>query len=71
MQNDDKRKLGILEVLSSVVASFFGVQNDAKRERDFTRGRPRDFIIVGLLLTLVFILTVWGIVSLVMHLAVP
>ena len=71
MQDDEPRKLGILQILASVVASFFGVQSNARRERDFSQGRPRDFIVVGLLLTLVFILVVWGVVSLVMSLAMP
>ena len=71
MQDDEQRKLGFLQVLASVVASFFGVQSNEKRERDFSRGRPRDFIIVGLVLTLIFILVVWGVVSLVMSLALP
>jgi hypothetical protein len=63
-------KLSFLQVLGSVLASFAGVQSTEKRERDFRLGRPRDFILVGLLLTLVFILLVWGVVQLVMRLAV-
>lgn len=71
MDNNPKSKLGIVQIFSSVLSSFIGVQSDAKRERDFTQGRARDFIIVGVVLTAVFILAVWGVVSLVMHLAVP
>jgi hypothetical protein len=64
-----KEKLGFFQVLGSVLASFFGVQKNETRERDFRHGRARDFILVGLLLTLVFILAVWGVVQLVMRLA--
>jgi hypothetical protein len=64
------RRLGFFEVLGSVLASFFGVQNNETRERDFKHGRARDFILVGVLLTGIFILLVWGIVQLVMRLAV-
>ena len=67
--NGEERKLTWLQIFSSVIASFFGVQKNATRERDFTHGRARDFIIVGIVLTLAFILMVWGIVQLVMHLA--
>jgi len=67
----DDRKLGFFQVLGSVLASFVGVQKDATRERDFKRGRPRDFILVGVLLTALFVLTIWGIVQLVMRLALP
>jgi len=63
-----EKKLSIFQVLGSVVSSFFGVQKNATRERDFTHGRARDFIIVGVGLTLVFILAVWGVVQLVMSL---
>jgi hypothetical protein len=66
---DDGQRLGFLQVLGSVLASFFGVQKDARRERDFSRGRPRDFILVGLLLTAVFVLLVWGVVRVVLHFA--
>lgn len=66
---ENDRKLSFFQVLGSVMASFLGVQKNETRERDFKRGRPRDFIIVGVLLTLVFILAVWGIVQLVMRLA--
>ncbi len=68
---DEEERLSLWQVFSSVLASFGGVQSEERRRRDFTRGRPRDFIIVGLLLTVLFILAVWGLVRLVMALALP
>ena len=68
---EKEKKLSFLQILGSVFSSFFGVQKDATRERDFRRGRARDFILVGVLLTVVFILTVWGVVQLVMRFAAP
>ncbi|MDH3980605.1 MAG: DUF2970 domain-containing protein [Gammaproteobacteria bacterium] len=59
----------LLEVLGSVLASMFGVQSNRRREEDFAHGKPSQFIIIGLLVTVVFVLTVWGVVSLVMKLA--
>jgi hypothetical protein len=59
----------LLEVLGSVLASMFGVQSNRRREQDFVHGKPSQYIVIGLLVTLVFILTVWGVVSLVMKLA--
>ncbi|MDJ0882055.1 MAG: DUF2970 domain-containing protein [Gammaproteobacteria bacterium] len=56
-------------LLLSVLAAFFGVQSNANRERDFSKGKLSHFIVIGLLLALVFILIVVGVVSLVMHLA--
>lgn len=67
--SDRQEKLGFIQVLGSVIASFIGVQNNAKRERDFKRGRARDFILVGVLLTALFVLAVWGVVQLVMRAA--
>ena len=70
MGGANRNKLSLIQVFSSVLASFFGVQKNETRERDFAHGRTRDFIIVGIVLTLAFILVVLGIVQLVMHLAV-
>ena len=48
---------------------MFGAQSSRRREADFTRGKPIHYILVGMLVTLVFILTVWGVVKLVVGLA--
>lgn len=45
--------------LGSVVAAFFGIQSSRNRVRDFTHGRPQVFIVAGLVVTLLFILSVW------------
>ena len=60
---------GFVDVIKSVLASFFGVQSSKKREQDFTYGKPMHYILVGLLATVLFILTIWSVVSLVLHLA--
>ena len=65
----EKEKLRFRQVMGSVAAAFLGVQSGQNRERDFKLGRPRDFILMGLLFTLAFVLTVWGVVSLVMRIA--
>jgi len=71
VSDEDKKtaKLSLFQVFGSVASSFLGVQKDATRERDFKRGRARDFIFVGVILTLLFIFGVWGIVQLVMSAA--
>ena len=69
-QNDtqqDEVQIGFFEVMKSTMAAFFGVQSNANRERDFTHGKPSHFIAMGLLLGLVFVLTLVGIVRLVLH----
>ena len=59
----------LLDVLGSVLASMFGVQSNRRREQDFLHGKPSQYVVIGLLVTLVFILIVWGVVNLVMKLA--
>jgi len=56
----------ILEVAFSVIAAAFGVQNSKNRERDFTRGNPLVFIAAGLIFTILFVLTIIGVVNLVL-----
>jgi hypothetical protein len=69
-ENEDQQKApSLIGVLGSVLASMFGVQTSRRREADFTHGKPIHYILVGLLVTLVFILTVWGVVKLVVGLA--
>ena len=48
------------------MASFLGVQSNANRERDFEHGRLSVFVVAGLLMTLIFLLSVYGLVQLVM-----
>lgn len=67
--NEESKAPSLLSVLSSVLASMFGVQSNRKRAEDFGRGKPWQYIIIGLLATVVFILTVWTVVSIVMKLA--
>jgi hypothetical protein len=67
--SEERNKLSFWQVLGSVTSSFLGVQKNERRERDFRQGRARDFIMVGILVTVVFILAVWGVVQLVMNVA--
>lgn len=50
---------GTLDIILSVLSSFFGVQSARNQERDFRHGRAVHFIIVGLGLTLLLILGIW------------
>lgn len=58
-----------IDVLGSVLASMFGVQSNRKREQDFTHGKPSHYVMVGLLVTIVFVLVVWAVVQVVMKVA--
>ena len=68
-KKDAAKAPSFLDVLGSVLASMFGVQSNRKREKDFAHGKPSQYIVIGLIMTAGFILTIWGVVSLVMKLA--
>lgn len=61
--------LGFRAALLSVLAAAFGVQSERNRRRDFARGRPAQFIALGVLFTALFVLLVYGAVRLVLHLS--
>lgn len=65
----EQGKVSLWEVVKSVGASMFGVQSSAARERDFRHGKPSQYIIVGLIATVLFIFVVVGVVKLVLSLA--
>lgn len=64
--SDDKEKLNLFQLISSVSSAMFGVQNDKTRERDFARGNLWQFIVAGLIFALVFIGILVGVVKLVL-----
>ena len=57
------------QVVHSVMAAAFGVQSSKNRTRDFTHGKPAQFLLLGLLFTGVFALTLFAIVKLVLYFA--
>jgi hypothetical protein len=69
MKNLNEKPPTLWQVIHSVLAAFFGVQSEANRRRDFTRGKPSQYIIVGLIATALFVLVMIGIVKLVLKLA--
>ncbi|PYC22769.1 hypothetical protein DMO17_15020 [Aquipseudomonas alcaligenes] len=67
-EKDDK-PLTFREMLQSVLAAAFGVQSGKNRARDFSRGKPSHFIILGVMFTGLFVLVLFGLVKLVLGLA--
>jgi hypothetical protein len=57
---------GFWEVVMSVLAAALGVQTSKNRERDFTKGNPLVFFAAGLIFTILFVLTLIGVVNLIL-----
>ncbi len=64
--SEEEPPLSFLQIAFSVIAAAFGVQKSENRKRDFSRGSPLAFIAAGLIFTIVFVLTITGVVYLVL-----
>lgn len=63
LQDSREKKPRLIQVIASVLAAGFGVQSKKNRERDFQHGNVLIFIGVGVIATILFILTIYGIVK--------
>ncbi|CAA0115016.1 Uncharacterised protein [BD1-7 clade bacterium] len=61
--NGDK-PLSTFELIGSAFAGLVGVQSRKNRIRDFSRGRPLQFVAVGVIFTGLFFVSVMGVVQL-------
>ncbi len=57
---------GLFQVTLSVLAAALGVQSEENRQRDFQQKSPLPYILGGLIFTVVFVLTIIGVVMLVL-----
>lgn len=64
-----QKKLSMLQIAASTLAAMFGVQTQARRERDFRHGNPIHFVVAGVVGTALFVLLVVGVVRLVLRVA--
>lgn len=65
----DEKKPTMKQVIMSVLASMFGVQKSVNRERDFTHGDPKVFIIAGIIIVTLFVLVLVLLVHVIMWFA--
>lgn len=63
-KNPADRPPTLWDTIKSVNAAFIGVQSSKNRERDFTKGKASHFIIVGVVMTVVFVFVVMFFVKL-------
>ena len=62
----DRDGLSFWELIGSTLAAAIGVQKKSNKERDFSRGRPLQFILAGVIFTALFVLAVVAVVQLVL-----
>lgn len=62
----DSSKPSVFQIIGSVVSAAFGVQSTANRERDFSGGSAKTYILAGIIFTVLFIVVIVGVVRLVL-----
>lgn len=66
-QTQETGEVTLLQTTWSVLASFFGVQSTRNWQRDFSRGNPWAFILIGLVATTAFVFVLLGVVRLLLR----
>lgn len=64
---EEQTDVSFLQMVGSILASFFGVQNSKRRTRDFTAGKAKAFLFVGVLMTAVWYGVIYAVVKLVLN----
>lgn len=66
IEKKERSKPSFLQVIGSVLSALLGVQSEKARKRDFQHGSPIPFIVVGIVIVALFVLTLWVIVKIVL-----
>ena len=59
-------KPGLKQIIKAVAGAFIGVQSEQQRQQDFNTQSPLPYIIVGVVMTLLFIAALITIVTIVL-----
>ncbi len=65
-QPKEEKGLTLLQLMGSALAAASGVQSSKNRKRDFSKGKPSQFIAIGIIFTVLFVLIMVGVVNLVL-----
>lgn len=66
-QPEDKvKKPSLIALIGSVISAAFGVQSSKNRERDFTHGKFRNYVITAIIFVGIFIASVFTVVQIVL-----
>ncbi|MDD2724308.1 MAG: DUF2970 domain-containing protein [Methylovulum sp.] len=53
----------MIQVIKSVLAAFIGVQSEENRQKDFTQGSLKNYLIGGVVFTVLFVAIIIFVVS--------
>lgn len=62
----EEDRLTLWQLIGSAISAAIGVQSSENRKRDFSRGRPGQFIAIGIIFTVLFVIVMIGVVNLVL-----
>lgn len=68
-QREPSPDLSLWQMIGSAVAAAIGVQSSENRKRDFSRGKAGQFIIIGIVGTMLFVLAMLLLVRLILSVA--
>lgn len=54
----NSKKPGLFAVVQSVLAAMFGVQSEQKRQQDFEQGSAPEYIFIGIIAVVIFVLSI-------------
>ena len=66
LPSPEPQRPGFFSMIQSVLAAAFGVQSEKKRQQDFQHGKPGDYIALGVIFVIAFIITLVVIVNMVL-----
>jgi len=65
-EDSEHEGISLLQLISSTLFAALGIQKRSNTERDFSKGKPLQFVAAGILFTAVFVLIVVVVVNLVL-----
>lgn len=65
---DNNKPLSLREVVGSIMAALLGVQSSRNYARDFSRGTAGQYIVVGVIATILLVLLIYLAVKMILHL---
>ena len=57
----------LISAMQSVIAAFFGVQSENKRQSDFKQHSALSIIIIAIMLFIIFVAAIYGVVAWVLN----